>query len=217
MAAGFLDHHAVPVTARHGPVARPAPNRDGRVLVECGVVSFGRLSLAASVMFVLAAACGTGNADSSSSTNRPGIDDRRGKQTTATGLKSVCPSPQTCLDFELPSGNIDCFTASAKRGQYAQPAYIECSGVPLNPEPDKTVWRCELDWAGINLSAAGKPSPDCRGDVPSSQARRHKPTLEYGRVWQQFGITCLSQRTGLVCINLAGHGFFYARERWKLF
>jgi hypothetical protein len=53
--------------------------------------------------------------------------------------------------------------------------------------------------------------------VPSSQARRHKPTLEYGQVWQQFGITCLSQRTGLVCINLAGHGFFYARERWELF
>jgi hypothetical protein len=132
-------------------------------------------------------------------------------------LKSLCSSGQTCLDFQLPSGNIDCFTTSAKRGKYAQPAYVECSGVALNPEPDKAAWGCVLDWVGIEVSATGESHPGCRGDVPPSQARRRKPTLGYGQAWQQFGITCLSQRSGLVCINLDGHGFFYARERWRLF
>ena len=49
------------------------------------------------------------------------------------------------------------------------------------------------------------------------QSTRQIPVVAYGAVWHGFGVFCISQETGLTCINRDGHGFFASRERWRMF
>jgi hypothetical protein len=41
--------------------------------------------------------------------------------------------------------------------------------------------------------------------------------LEYGSYISLGGITCVSERTGMTCTNLDGHGFTLSRARQSLF
>jgi hypothetical protein len=107
--------------------------------------------------------------------------------------------------FRMPSGNIGC--AFVARG-----AVLRCDTLSgLRPEPRG---RCELDWTGLTVAAAGRARPQCAGDTAVD---RRAPVLRYGRTWRRAGIVCVSRRVGLRCRNRAAHGFFLARERWSVF
>jgi hypothetical protein len=157
-----------------------------------------------------AGGCGGGDsADSTSSSKQASADSETAGW--AAHWKKLCQYGPKCADFKTPSGRISCFF-SGPDPPNATP-YVECDGVGLNPEPRKP---CDLDWAGVGMGLSGESGPSCRGDVTPAMVDRHAPVLGYGRIFRHFGFTCLSQRTGVVCINQSGHGFFYAQERWAL-
>jgi hypothetical protein len=105
----------------------------------------------------------------------------------------------------MPSRNMGCLYQRAAR-------VIRCDVLSgLQPRPAR---RCELDWVGITLSARGRARPQCAGDTAYDQ---RAPILRYGSSWRRGEITCRSARDGLRCVNRAGHGFFLARERWRVY
>ena len=111
--------------------------------------------------------------------------------------------------FKTPSGNIGCGYFGAFQGL---PASLRCdirSG--LKPKPRRS---CDLDWTGLSVGPTGRARAVCAGDTAYDPVFR---ALAYGRSWSRGGITCLSRRIGLRCTNRSGHGFFLARERWRLF
>jgi hypothetical protein len=111
--------------------------------------------------------------------------------------------------FQMPSRNIGCGYASASSGVGA---YLRCDVLSgLNPKPRR---NCMLDWTGLSLSASGRGRPNCAGDTIYS---RSAPVLRYGRTWKRGPFTCTSRRTGVTCRNSRGHGFFLARDRWRVF
>ena len=110
--------------------------------------------------------------------------------------------------FVLPSRNIACLYMPATRG--IGPASLRCDILSgLRPEPRR---RCELDWTGIAMRARTRAAPQCAGDTVYD---RRAPVLRYGRSWRRGAFSCSSRRAGLTCRNVAGHGFFLARARWR--
>lgn len=103
----------------------------------------------------------------------------------------------------MPSGNIACLEFAG---------VLRCDVLSgLRPEPRRA---CRLDWTGVALRRTGRPSAVCAGDTVFDRRSR---VLSYGTTWRRNGIVCTSRRTGLTCRNRRGHGFFLARERWRLF
>jgi hypothetical protein len=115
-----------------------------------------------------------------------------------------------CDDFATPSGNIECFAAAYNGGS------VECLiGSGLVPVP--TSPPCDLDRPGLVVGASGSARPSCRGDPTPAVLDKRIPALPYDDVWEGFGVHCISQTSGLTCLNGDGHGFFLSRERWKLY
>ena len=63
------------------------------------------------------------------------------------------------------------------------------------------------------MTSVSRPHTFCAGDTALAQG----PLLAYGATLRIEGFTCVSQRVGLRCTNRARHGFFLARERWRVF
>ena len=123
----------------------------------------------------------------------------------AAAVAAALGAPPAFESFRMPSGNIGCLYASG-------PRVLRCDILSgLRPEPRR---RCELDWTGITLSAAGRAAPQCAGDTAFD---RRGPVLRYGSTWRRGAITCRSARDGLRCANRRGHGFFLSRERWRIY
>jgi hypothetical protein len=120
-----------------------------------------------------------------------------------------CPS--ACDDFETPTTNIKCMAYGGDSGG------MDCdiaSGV--HPKPVRR--QCEFgDLAGLGVPSTGLAGLECRTDVSQAVLDKRIPVLSYGESWHGFGMTCLSQTAGLTCVNVDGHGFFLARERWRIF
>lgn len=166
-----------------------------------------------------AAGCGSGDSAASSTGDSTGAAARSQASTAPAGADQpastqpagspLCASVAPCADFATPSGNIRCFAAALHGG------YIECDiASGLRPQPNAP---CELDRPGLVLGAAGAASASCRSDPTPAGLDRSIEPLAYGRVWRGFGVHCLSQESGLTCVNADGHGFFLARERWSTF
>jgi uncharacterized protein DUF6636 len=124
-------------------------------------------------------------------------------------LTSFCGT-RPCDDFATPSGNIKCF-AAAYNGGYVE-CIIESGLVPVPTSPP-----CDLDRPGLVVGTSGSARPSCRGDPTPAVLDKRIPALPYDDVWKGFGVHCVSQTSGLTCVNGDGHGFFLSRERWKLF
>ena|SRR6266540_422697 len=123
----------------------------------------------------------------------------------ASPVHAAAPFP----GFHTPSRNIYC-GYNAAYGAY--PASLRCdvrSG--LKPEPRR---RCELDWTGIAMSAAGGAAAECAGDTIADRRLR---VLNYGSTWRHGVFTCVSRRTGVTCRNTRGHGFFLSRTAWRVY
>jgi uncharacterized protein DUF6636 len=111
--------------------------------------------------------------------------------------------------FRTPSRNISCaFFPASVTGT----AMFRCDLLSgLSPEPKQ---HCEGDWTGASMRLHGRAGPTCAGDTVYDQ---RAPILAYGRTWTRAGLSCISRMTGLTCRNRDGHGFFLARERWRVF
>ncbi len=112
--------------------------------------------------------------------------------------------------FVTPSRNIYCALIGEKE------KFLRCEIRsmlnPLPPQPYRGY--CEFDWgAGLLLPQHSLPEILCISDTIA----RNDYTLPYGSVWENAGIKCLSQRTGLECTNSSGQGFFLSREKWFVF
>ena len=117
--------------------------------------------------------------------------------------------PLRSKTFRTPSRNIGCAYYDAS---ITGRVVFRCDLLSgLNPEPAR---RCEGDWTGASMSARGRGGPTCAGDTVYDQ---RAPILAYGRTWSRGGLSCVSRTTGLTCRNRDGHGFFLARERWRVF
>ena len=124
-------------------------------------------------------------------------------------LATYCGT-RPCDDFATPSGNIKCFATSYGSGSVE--CIIESGLVPVPTSPP-----CELDRNGMVVGGTGAAKPSCRGDPTPAVLDNQIPALPYDTVWVGFGVHCLSQTTGITCVNSDGHGFFLARQRWSLF
>lgn len=139
----------------------------------------------------------------------------------AVGALAPLPAQARPADtgfFATPSGNIDCLYLD---GKGVPTALLECgikSG--LRPAPPRGADCRVLDYVGnrVILTVSGRAQPvACAGDAGPFAAPTTPPALAYGTRWHGGGLSCSSQRTGLTCRNLRGHGFFLSRAAWRSF
>ena len=123
-------------------------------------------------------------------------------------LSGPAPGSNGFASFRLPSKRIGC-TYGAIPG--STPA-IRCDVLSdgLHPRPKA---KCQGDWVGLALGAKGRARPVCAGDTAVDP---RSPILAYGKSRRLGAITCRSARVGLRCSSRSGHGFFLARESWRV-
>ena len=107
--------------------------------------------------------------------------------------------------FRVPSGpgTIGCIYSSAR-------VNLRCDILSgLNPPPGKPR-SCQLDWRyGYQMHRTGRTQTVCAGvEAVDTRAK----VLRYGHRWKRGGFNCFSDRLGLRCHNLSGHGFFISRR-----
>jgi hypothetical protein len=122
--------------------------------------------------------------------------------------------------FHTPTRNIYCAYAPSSGG-YAPS--IRCDIGVRHWRPPRKPASCSVDYGqGLSLSAVPRRGQKgtarvgfvCAGDTVM---RLPGPVLAYGSRFRRDGIECRSAVTGLTCHNLAGHGFFLSRDRYRLF
>jgi len=68
---------------------------------------------------------------------------------------------------------------------------------------------------GLIVSSSGPGQLVCAGDTALDPSA---PTLPYGTDTVVGGFRCASRTTGMTCTNASdGHGFFIARETYRIF
>jgi hypothetical protein len=114
--------------------------------------------------------------------------------------------------FKTPSNNIHC----QLEGSSDAISVLRCDMRQLGSVPPPRPLDCEYDWGhSFAISEEGRIGErTCYSDTVINDALL---TLSYGSVWQRGGFTCKSERTGLTCINPAGHGFSLSRRYQALF
>jgi hypothetical protein len=115
-------------------------------------------------------------------------------------------------EFRSPTGNIVCGFRDVDGIQAVRCDIIERSNSkPVVQMPAD----CDLDWGNMFVVGRdGEAGLECAGDLAASS---ESPVLAYDAVTKRYGITCMSQKAGLTCINGDGHGFTLSRARQKLF
>jgi hypothetical protein len=109
--------------------------------------------------------------------------------------------------LQTPSRNIGCIFGRS-------PQYVRCDVRPGLRLPPPRPKNCDLDWAyGLEMTVTSRPHTFCAGDTVLAQG----PVLAYGATLRILGFTCRSERIGLRCANRGEHGFFLARESWRVF
>jgi hypothetical protein len=110
------------------------------------------------------------------------------------------------VGFKTPTSNVYCMI---------EETWLRCDLKIADPIPQKPP-DCYLDWGDAFIVA---PNGDggyvlCHGDTVANDAL---PTLSYGSSWSREGYTCKSERTGVTCTNVMGHGFLLSRTRGTVF
>ena len=113
------------------------------------------------------------------------------------------------LAFHSPSGNIQCGMST---GDYAQ---VRCDMGSLTPTYRKAPPDCEFDWGSSFAVDAG--GPGYLACVSDSVADPGGIELGYGKSISLGPFTCSSEKSGIECGNLGGHGFKLSKAKQKLF
>jgi hypothetical protein len=179
-----------------------------------------RLSLPALVMLpvlFLLAGCGgdgvdnapqAGTAEPSPTAQRSASPDAP-KPDRLTGEKALGPADEVVTDlrgFTSPSGNVGC---------YISPSSVRCDIDERDWSPPPKPADCRLDYGqGIVLFAADRAEFICAGDTTLGG----NPPLAYGHSIGAGSLVCESAEAGMTCRdNQSGHGFFIAREAYRIF
>ncbi len=117
---------------------------------------------------------------------------------------------QDFTSFQSPSGNIGCFIMSD-----GEP-YARCDIRDYNPSVMNDQGLCELEYGNAYAITAGGGRGEvvCHGDTAFDPGAF---ILEYGQEISMGGITCWSERTGMVCANNRGAGFSMSKARQEIF
>jgi hypothetical protein len=122
----------------------------------------------------------------------------------------VIATPAAAQDyttFQAPSGNIHCLIDS-----YG----ARCDILQATYSFTKRPADCDLDYGGaFYIEPRGrKGGVACVGDTVADPGNA---VLGYGSTIAADGITCSSERSGITCVNAAGHGFTVARAQQTVF
>ncbi|MDZ4311857.1 MAG: DUF6636 domain-containing protein [Cypionkella sp.] len=113
------------------------------------------------------------------------------------------------LAFHSPSGNIQC---AMMTGDYAQ---VRCDMSSLTPTYRKAPANCEFDWgSSFAVDAGGQGYLACVSDAVADPGGIE---LGYGKSISLGPFTCTSEKSGMECTNLGGHGFKISKAKQKLF
>lgn len=117
--------------------------------------------------------------------------------------------------FRSPSGNIHCQFWPAPSGREAD-ATIRCDLMRITNRAPPRPRDCDLEWGqAFEISGGARQGVRlCHGDTVRDDGL---PVLPYGRSFQRAGLTCLSEESGVRCVNGRGHGFEIARARQTVF
>jgi hypothetical protein len=144
---------------------------------------------------------------------------------TVPAAASATNKPEV-IGFQSPSKNILCIFSnevqnsrgvSCQIGQFT-PSFNKAYALSRDPENRSCVpSHLNLYETSVN-SQAGQNS--C-GIIDLAQTLLDEPskftTLSYGSNFQKFGITCLSEQTGVTCKNGSGHGFLLSKAKQQIF
>lgn len=117
---------------------------------------------------------------------------------------------QDFLQFQTPSGNIACYMEGGD-------GFARCDiGAMTAQSHAKRPADCDLDFGhGFGIAAdAARGEALCYGDTV---AMPDLPVLDYGQAVSLAGISCTSAKTGMRCVNAAGHGFDISKAKQDLF
>lgn len=125
----------------------------------------------------------------------------------------AAPTPTVPNGFKTPSGNIFCVF---DRGYGGLDAQLRCDISHTETLPVPRPRDCQLAWGdAFEISETGNSgSLLCHDNTVLGD---DFPTLPYGTVWRESGMTCKVETTGLVCINDRRHGFMLSRSAQRLF
>ena len=171
---------------------------------------------------VLLAGCGSGDATTVVQTvtepsPAPPQTDTIDKIPPPTPTIAVAPTPPSPSPpplrivrleiFKTPSRNIGCVLLGGQAR-----CDIRRRDWSLPPQPAS----CDLDWGqGLLVGGSGPGQVVCAGDTALDPTA---PVLPYGTVARHGAFDCTSRTAGITCRNRAtGHGFFLARDRYRLF
>lgn len=112
--------------------------------------------------------------------------------------------------FQTPTGNISCVVVSEQGG------FVRCDMKQLKQTYTTRPDDCDLDWGtAFGIAADGESGEViCHGNTLLGTEPRK---LECGKTLEVGDFQCLSEKTGLICKNSAGHGFTLSKARQKLF
>ncbi len=117
---------------------------------------------------------------------------------------------QDYVQFQSPSGNIACYMEGGEGFARCDIGQMTAQSHPNRPAD------CELDYGnafGIGANDA-RGAALCYGDTV---AMPDLPVLSYGEAATLAGISCTSAKTGMRCVNAAGHGFDISKGKQSLF
>jgi hypothetical protein len=109
-----------------------------------------------------------------------------------------------------PSGNIECVTF-----YYGGQESLRCDMGALTSSFTNKPADCPADWgSAFGMASTGNAQVLCHGDTIVGP---EQVVLQYGVAIQYGSFNCTSEKTGLTCVNLDGHGFTLSKARQTLF
>lgn len=124
-------------------------------------------------------------------------------------LPSLPALAQDYITFRAPSGNIACMMDMWDGGS------ARCDIRDYTPSfPSRPAW-CEQDYGfAFAVGASGPGIVVCAGDTVFEPGAG---VLPYGQSVTLGPVTCMSERTGVTCVNRGGNGFTVARAAQRVF
>lgn len=112
-------------------------------------------------------------------------------------------------------------TPSRKIGCIGDRTEMRCDIRETSATPPPKPRSCRFDWgtAYVITPTAGKGRGLCASDTALPSPGERIRILQYGQKIRlgNGAIVCASRRTGLTCVNRAGHGFRLSRSVIRLF
>lgn len=174
-------------------------------------------SLVASCALILAA-CGSGGTKTviqERTVTAPATTPQATTATTATQATAPAPNPAPSgptvhvAFFSSPSHNIGCVLAQGT-------ARCDIRSRDWSPPPHPASCSDQVDFGqGLVVDRHGRATFVCAGDTALNPSG---PVVAYGSSSKIGDLVCASRTSGMTCTNRStGHGFFIARDRYRLF